>query len=106
MQLWLQPAAERDLEAIGDYIAKDNPERALSFVRELRHQCQRILVAPHGYRMRPELGGGIRSCSYGNYLIFFIPKNDEVRIIRVLHSAMDISSHLSDETASKNDLPS
>ncbi len=105
MPLVLQPAAERDLEAIGDYIAKDNPKRALTFVRKLRHQCQRILVAPQGYRMRPELGQGIRSCTYGAYVIFFIERNEEVRIIRVLHGAMDISSHLPDETPSKNDRP-
>ena len=28
--------AERDLEAIGDWIANDNPERAATFVAELR----------------------------------------------------------------------
>ncbi|MGP1276409.1 MAG: type II toxin-antitoxin system RelE/ParE family toxin, partial [Caulobacterales bacterium] len=30
------PAAERDLEEIADYIAQDNPRRALSFIAELR----------------------------------------------------------------------
>ena len=28
---------------IGDYIAKDSPRRALSFVTELRAQCAKIL---------------------------------------------------------------
>ena len=28
--------AESDLEEIGDYIARDNPERAVSFIQEIR----------------------------------------------------------------------
>lgn len=45
MRLAFTPLAEQDLEAIADYIAADNPTRALSFVRELRAQCQRIMFA-------------------------------------------------------------
>ena len=36
MQLVLKPLAEQDLEAISDYIARDNPARAISFVRTSR----------------------------------------------------------------------
>lgn len=39
MIVHLTAEAERDLEAIGDYIARDNPGRALGFVRELRGKC-------------------------------------------------------------------
>jgi toxin ParE1/3/4 len=53
MRLTLTPLAEQDLEAIGDYIAADNPTRAVSFIRELRAQCQRIAANPPGYRLRP-----------------------------------------------------
>lgn len=31
--------AERDLESIGDFTARDNPERAMSFLQELRAKC-------------------------------------------------------------------
>ena len=55
MQLVIKPLAEQDLEAIGDYIARDNPARAVTFVRELRDHCQRIASHPLGYRERPEL---------------------------------------------------
>ena len=53
MRLAFTPLAGQDLEAIADYIAADNPVRALSFVRELRTQCQRITLNPPGYRLRP-----------------------------------------------------
>lgn len=60
MQLVLKPLAEQDLEAISDYIARDNPARAISFVRELRDQCKRIASNPVAYRERPELVPGLR----------------------------------------------
>lgn len=49
------PAAIADLEGIGDYIARDNPRRAISFVAELRRQCVKLTRSPEGYRLRPEL---------------------------------------------------
>lgn len=52
MRLAFLPQAERDLEAIGDYIARDNPRRALSFLQELRAQCRKLLLAPQGYRLQ------------------------------------------------------
>ena len=42
MRVAVSPLAERDLETIGDYIAEDNPLRALSFIAELRAQCATI----------------------------------------------------------------
>lgn len=94
MRLTLTPLAEQDLEAIGDYIAVDNPTRAVSFIRELRAQCQRIAADPPGYRLRPELGDDIRSCAHGNYVILFVAALEEVTIIRVLHGARDIPAIL------------
>jgi toxin ParE1/3/4 len=42
MRAHLTPQAEIDLEEIGDYIALDNPKRAVSFIREIRQHCERI----------------------------------------------------------------
>ncbi len=90
MRLTFTPLAEHDLESIADYIAVDNPRRALTFVRELRQQCQRIALNPPGYRLRPELGAGIRSCAYGHYVIFFEASSDAVTVVRILHGARDL----------------
>jgi len=46
MQVKFTPLAQRDLETIGDYIAEDNPGRAVTFVRELRDQCYKISRLP------------------------------------------------------------
>mgnify|MGYP003605211864 CR=1 len=98
MRLVITPLAEQDIESIGDYIARDNPRRALSFIRELRSQCQRISKTPQGYRLRDELGDGIRSCAYGNYVIFFEIETDALRIVRILHGARDIPAVLGVDT--------
>ncbi|MCU5773126.1 type II toxin-antitoxin system RelE/ParE family toxin [Erwiniaceae bacterium BAC15a-03b] len=91
MKLNISPLAEQDIEAIGDYIAQDNPQRALSFTGELYQQCCLIGETPQLYRERPELGKQVRSCAYGRYLILFSSGETEVRIERVLHGARDIS---------------
>ena len=90
MQLLITPLAAFDLEEIGDYIAQDNPMRAVSFVTDLRAQCEKICLNPAGYRRRPELSGDLRSCAHGNYLIFFEFTKEQVTIVRILHAARDI----------------
>lgn len=90
MRLLFAPLAEQDLESIADYIAADNPRRAVSFMQELRRQCQRIALNPPGYRMRPELGQGICSCPHGHYVIFFEASADAVTVVRILHGARDL----------------
>jgi len=32
--------AEADIEEVGDYIARDNPARAVTFIAELRARCR------------------------------------------------------------------
>ena len=94
---WISPLAEQDLEAIGDFIAQDNPHRALTFIIELRNQCARIAANPKACRFRPELGTDIRSFAYGNYVIFFQDNPDTLCIVRVLHGAMDIESRFTEK---------
>ena len=92
MKLGISPLAEQDMEAIGDYIARDNPVRAVSFVEDLYQQCLMIAESPAIYRERPELGLSVRSCAYGRYLIVFRGLDTEVRVERLLHGSRDIIS--------------
>lgn len=71
MTVYFTPQAETDLEEIGDYIALDNPNRATTFVREIREHCEQIASDPLRYEARPELGDKVRTCAHGNYVIFF-----------------------------------
>lgn len=90
MRIVFTVQAEEDLEEIGDYIAADNPARAVSFVGEIREHCAKIALSPLAYAARPELGEGIRACSHKRYLIVFKPSEEEVLIVRILHGARDL----------------
>src|ERR1017187_6183185 len=96
MRHFIAPLAEQDIEAIGDHIAKDSPRRAHTLITELRNQCARIATLPKAFRLRPELGENLRSCAYGNYVIFFQINAHEIIIMRVLHGAMDIAAQFSE----------
>jgi toxin ParE1/3/4 len=89
------PKSRQDLLDIGDYIAKDSPASARRFVAKLMHQCQRIGTAPFAYPGREDLAPGLRMAPLGRYVIFFRVPGDMVRIERVLHSARDVTSILS-----------
>jgi len=90
MQCVFSPLAEFDLEEIGDYIARDNPPRAVSFIREIRELCVKITAMPETAPLRHELVEGIRMVPFGRYLIFYTIGAKSIRIERVLHGARKI----------------
>jgi toxin ParE1/3/4 len=84
------PKAVFDLREIGDWIAKDNPRRALSFVAELREHASKIGHAPLSFPSREDLSPELRMAVHRPYLIFFRAGVDAVRVERVLHGARDL----------------
>jgi toxin ParE1/3/4 len=92
-RLLLSPRAEADLEEIADFIARDNPARAASFVAELGTKCRAVAEAPDLYVLRTDLAPGVRMAVHGRYLVLFrdLPANNTVRIERVLHSARNLT---------------
>jgi hypothetical protein len=56
-----------DLEAIADYIAQENPTRAVSFIREMRERIHAIGENPFLHRVRLELGEDARMAVVGRY---------------------------------------
>ncbi|MCA0432081.1 MAG: type II toxin-antitoxin system RelE/ParE family toxin [Proteobacteria bacterium] len=99
MKVVLTDSALADLEAIGDWIARDNPQRALSFVRELREACSKLSDMPKAWPLVPRYESlGIRKRTHGNYLIFCRVAELQVEIIRVLHGAQDYEDILFPKT--------
>ena len=84
--------AESDLEEIADYIARDNPRRALSFIGEIREHCHNAVTFPEAAPLRKELGAGIRVIPFGRYLIFYTIYHNTVRIERILSASRLLSS--------------
>lgn len=83
-----------DLEEIGDYIARENPLRAISFLEELEKHCQKITETPEAFPLRKDLAHNLRMAVHGNYLIFFSVELDMLRIERILHGARKIGELL------------
>jgi toxin ParE1/3/4 len=94
----LSGEAERDLEEIGDYIARDNPRRALSLVAELRAKCLDLAQGPLGYPLAPRYETqGVRRRLHGAYLIFFHANADKIVVLHILHGARDYGAILSSQ---------
>ena len=88
-------AAEADLEAIGDYIAQDNPARALSFVQELSRSCIGLADMPEAWPIIPRYEHhGVRRRIHGRYLIFYRFAVGRIIILHVLNGAMDVEAIL------------
>ena len=90
MKVVLTASAEDDLESIADWIAQDNPGRALSFVMELREICEALGHTPRAYPLVPRYEHtGVRRRVHGNYLIFYRVEADLAVVLHVLHGARD-----------------
>lgn len=83
------PAALSDLDRISDWIAKTNPTRATSFRDELMAKAVEAGQRPRSFPLRSEIGADIRAIRHGNYLLYFREFPNEVRILRILHTARD-----------------
>uniref|UniRef100_UPI003F497EA2 type II toxin-antitoxin system RelE/ParE family toxin n=1 Tax=Cupriavidus necator TaxID=106590 RepID=UPI003F497EA2 len=94
----LTPLAEAELEAIADYIARDNPRRALSFIQELRDRCLSLADMPLAFPLVPRYEDrGIRHRVHGNYQIFYCVVGDppaRIDVLHVLHSARNYAALL------------
>ena len=84
--------ANQDLEAIGDWIAQENPDRAYRFVQELRVDCSSLSDFPERHAIYKSYDiGEVRRKPHGNYLIFYVVGQNTVSISRIFHGAQDYS---------------
>jgi plasmid stabilization system protein ParE len=90
MRVVVSDLAERDLEEIGDHIAADNPDRAVSFVRELRRRCMALGDTPMADPLREEFGRGVRLLVHRRYLVLYRVSAGVVSIERVRHGARNV----------------
>ncbi|KVP28302.1 type II toxin-antitoxin system RelE/ParE family toxin [Burkholderia multivorans] len=98
MTVRLSGFAIAELELIADYIARDNPQRAITFVRELREKCLSLAEMPFAFPLVPRFEAyGVRHRGYGNFQIFYRVKGDppvQIDVLHVLHGARDYASIL------------
>ena len=81
-------AARADLQAIGDWIAFDNPARALTFIDELEQRALTLAQLPMRNPVaRDTKRGPLRKCVHGRYQIYYLVLPDSIEIVSVRHSA-------------------
>ena len=77
------------METTGDYIARDNPARALSFLQELRSKCLGLADMPERFPLVPRYEAtGVRRRGHGDYLIFYRVETGKVIILHILHGEL------------------
>jgi plasmid stabilization system protein ParE len=92
MKLELSGFIEGDLDTIAEYIAADNPRRAVTFIREIRAKFGDIQRHPLVYQLRPDIGDEARLATVGNYAILFRVVADVVRMERVAYGGRNLSA--------------
>ena len=92
MKYVISRRADSDIDGIAAYIADDNPERAVSFILEIRQHFTVVADRPLSFPAKAEWGPKKRSALIGKYHIIFEVKDDEVQIQRVIHGARDIGN--------------
>ncbi len=87
--------AKADLTAIGRYIAEQAGYAiANDLLERIRLRIENIPQVPKSHPVVPELGPGLRRMIVDRYLILYRVDDSVIYIIRVLHSARDISATL------------
>jgi toxin ParE1/3/4 len=82
--------ANLDIEEISGYLFDLNPVAADRFLDALNDACELLAEHPLIGRQRPTLGDALRSFPIGNYIIFYLPTQNEIYIVRVLYGGRDL----------------
>jgi toxin ParE1/3/4 len=90
MQVELSRYIEGDLDVIADFIAQDNPSRALTFIQDIRKKFSDIQRDPLIYQLRPDIGEDARMATVGNYAILFRVMGNVVRVERVAYGGRNL----------------
>jgi len=87
-----RPQAEADLEEIWWYIAQDSPDAADGFLDQIEERCAVLAQFPLMGTAREDLLPSLRSLVVGSYVVFYLPVNGGIEIVRVLHGKRDLEA--------------
>ena len=89
----LAPHAERDLDDIWLYVAKESGsiEIANRLIDTITDRCATLGNFPHIGRPRnQDFGPGYRSLAVGEYVIVYCVENGDALILRIVHGRRDL----------------
>lgn len=91
----LTPAAQQDLSSIWDFTGERwDIRQAETYLREIQAAIERIAADPRRGCSRTEIRKGYLSYAIGSHTIFYLRRQGDIDIIRILHQRMDHSRHL------------
>ncbi len=93
MECVFSQRAEDDLDAIAEFIAVDNPARALSYIRDMRARCDTITQLPGAAMIVDRIDDvPVRKVNFGNYRIYYtwLADQDVVFILHIRHMARQL----------------
>ena len=79
--------ARADLRDIWLYIAQDNLDAADRFLDRIDRTIRMLAENPGLGESQDDLKQGLRRFVFSNYLVFYEPIRDGIRVVRVLHGA-------------------
>lgn len=86
-------SAETDLLELWFHLAEENLVAADESLDVIQAAVSVFSSQPEMGRTRPELADGLRSFSTRTpYIIFYMPGDDQILVVRVLHHARDIDA--------------
>ena len=87
----LSPSAERDLEEIWEYIAKDDTTAANRVLEKIRDGIRKIAEMPMIGHFRADLpDASLRVWVVYSYLIIYQPEAKPLEVVRVIHGMRDV----------------
>jgi toxin ParE1/3/4 len=92
-----RPLAAADILDIWDHIAEDSLDQADRWIDKLDEKFGILATQPLMGRAREELTADLRSFPFGRYVIFYMPVQDGIDVVRVLHSARDVDAAFGEE---------
>jgi len=87
-------SAEDDLDAIAEFIARDNPRAAHEWIATIKDRIDSLSSHPERNRRRPQLGRGYRILVVGTYLVVYRIERDSVYVMRVFQGSRDYGRFL------------
>lgn len=90
----ITPKAEQDLTIIWKYIAKENLPAASRLERKIESRLKSLSRMPLSGDLFPTKHRQLRRSAVGNYVIYYLPHDNGIEVIRILHGARDINKLL------------
>jgi len=95
----LSPDAERDLDQVFEFVLlNDGIDAAAYVVAGIENACAKVARMPGiGHRREDYTTRDLRFYTIWSYYIVYKPDSDPLEIVRVVHSARDISAALAED---------